>query len=190
MHVECIGVARICSAWACQGCSSTGASRRWDRGAIDWAAPSPGDHRHRGLHPDRDQGPEMGDPDRAGVDHDQQRRAQPTRPCGEGRLRDPGPSATNLGALIRWAARRRLSPSGHRCCICRDRALGTGRCWTLDTSVELIEPTYEVVVDFLRDAEPPGPGHLSGASHHHPPALAAAAAAGTTPVWPAPPQDR
>lgn len=60
----------------------------------------------------------------------------------------------------------------------------------LDTSAALIEPTYDVVADFLRDAEPPRPGHLSGAPHHHQADLAAAASAGTTPVWPAAPQDR
>lgn len=38
----------------------------------------------------------------------------------------------------------------------------------LDSSAELIEPTYEVVAEFLRHAPPPRAGAISGAPHHHP----------------------
>jgi NTE family protein len=41
----------------------------------------------------------------------------------------------------------------------------------LDTSIELVAPTYEVVSAFLRRAEVPRPGHVSGSPHQHPEAV-------------------
>lgn len=43
----------------------------------------------------------------------------------------------------------------------------------LDTSGELIDPTYDVVSRFLRDADPPAAGRAAGAPHHHGEVIAA-----------------